>query len=380
MRLRVGFIVNPAAGAGGAVALKGSDGMDLQAEALSRGGHGRGVERGLAFLRTLIGLCPDVAEQTRWYCWAGPMGGSLLAEMGLPGEILGDSGEGTSAQDTRTAARMMRDAGADLLIFVGGDGTARDLLEICADQLPVLGIPAGVKMHSGVFAVTPRTGAALLERLVNGGLVAPIEREVRDFDSEGNPDDGIPVRTYGWLLVPEAAGYLQQTKIGGKESEPLAVEDICADILERVDRSRAIVLGPGSTCARIKSGLGMPPTLRGCDVLCADGTMISDATAAQIEAVGDAQLVVSFSRGQGFLFGRGNQQLSAAFLSHLHWPHDFIVVGSRTKLATLSGQPLLVDTSDAALDARLCGLVEIVSGYQDALLYRVADQPAYSAP
>ncbi len=380
MSLCIGFIVNPAAGAGGAVALKGSDGADLQAEAARRGGHGRGVERGMEFLRALIMLCPQIAAQTRWYCWDGAMGGDLLAEAGLPSEVLGACADGSSGRDTTAAARTMRDAGADLLIFVGGDGTARDLLEVCADQLPVLGIPAGVKMHSGVFAVTPRAAAALLERLVCGGFVAPVAREVRDFDGEGKPGDGIPVRTYGLLLVPEATGFLQQTKIGGKESEPLAVEDICAEVLERLDRSRAIVLGPGSTCARIKQALGLSPTLRGCDVVCADGSAISDATAVQIGTLADAQLVVSFSRGQGFLFGRGNQQLSADFLGHLHWPDDAIVVGTRTKLGSLSGQPLLVDTSDAALDARLCGLVEIVSGYQDSLLYRVSDQLAQTAP
>jgi len=116
----------------------------------------------------------------------------------------------------------------------------------------------------------------------------------------------------------------------------------------------------------------MRGTLRGCDVLMSSGESLLDAQARELEALPAPYLIVSFTRGQGFLFGRGNQQLSAAFLCRLRWPSDVCVVGSRTKLNSLAGRPLLVDTSDVQLDEALCGLIEVVVGYDDRLLYRVS--------
>ena len=279
--------------------------------------------------------------------------------------------EPTSAADTRLAARLLLAGGVDLLIFVGGDGTAREVLAAVGQQVPVIGIPAGVKMHSGVFAVTPRTAGLLLAQLVQGGLVAPVAREVRDYD-ENSPDTEMRIRSYGELCVPEIGGYVQQTKVGGKESEPLALEDICAYVAELLPADRDVVIGPGSTCLAIKSALGIQGTLRGVDVVSHTGGVALDVTAADLENLPAPFVIVSFTRGQGFLFGRGNQQLSARFLARLAWPDDVLIVGSRTKLNTLQHRPLLLDTGDAALDERLSGLVSLVSGYEDRLLYRLA--------
>ena len=370
--LRVGLIVNPVAGVGGAVALKGSDTQATQRQARERGGQARGAASAQAFLESLLQQAPNAPQQMAWYSWGSPMGAQLLRASTWRVEVCGAPHHPTSAADTVMAAAVLAED-VDLIVFVGGDGTARDIFSAVGSELPVLGIPAGVKMHSGVFAVTPRAGAAVLKHLLTGDLVAPVMREVRDFDTSAPVDDGFAVRHYGDLLVPEVGGYLQQTKVGGKESEPLAVEEICAEVLERLDLTRPLVIAPGSTCARIKQALQMPVTLRGVDVRYADGSVAADVSAVDVEGLVDAQLVVSFTRQQGFLFGRGNQQLSAAFLKTLRWPQDVLVVGTRTKLATCEGRPLLVDTQDAQLDARLSGLVSIITGYQDAVLHRVAD-------
>ena len=372
----MGFIVNPVAGLGGSVALKGSDGIELQAEALRRGAEPKATARGAAFLQYLRDSFPAAAQQITWFTWADAMGGSIFNQAAdkqvWEFEVIGEPCTPSTAADTHTAVKALLECDIDCLVFVGGDGTARDVLEIVGSDLPVVGIPAGVKMHSGVFAVSPRSAAMLMAMLASGELVARSHREVRDYDSERSSDTDMQVRTYGELCVPEAGGFLQQTKIGGKESEPLVLEEICVGLLEALPDSRNIVLGPGSTCLAVKQALGMTGTLRGCDVRLAGGQMLADVGAAELQRLERPLLIVSFTRGQGFLFGRGNQQLSASFLSRLQWPEDVRIIGSRSKLLTLQGRPLWLDTGDDALDRRFSGLLEIITGYQDSLLYRLA--------
>lgn len=364
-----GLIINPVAGLGGSVAMKGSDGADVQAEARARGGAPRGSERARRALTTA-----SRAAEVRWLTWSDVMGAQLLDTLGLQAEVLGSSQGEPTATDTRLAAEAMRRAGADLLIFVGGDGTARDLLATLDQSLPVLGIPAGVKMHSGVFATTPERAGELIDLLVDGGLVSLVAREVRDLDEEAIRAGEIRPRYFGELLVPEPGGFLQHTKERGVESEPLAVNEIVAEVVERLEaEARPVVLGPGGTLNAIKQGLGIDGSLLGFDVWQSGTVLGRDVDARWLEAeLEDARLVLSFTRGQGFLIGRGNQQLSPAFLRRIG-RQSLWVVGTRTKLTSLDGRPLLVDTDDPALDRDWSGLIEVITGYQDSLLYRLSD-------
>jgi len=369
----VGLIVNPTAGLGGAVGLYGSDGQELQAQALARGATPKAEERCRSFLDHMATLCSDAPSRVHWLTSTAPMGAQCFDQGHWFFETLPlIPSKPTSAADTRSAAAALRDANVDCLLFVGGDGTARDVMAAVGTKIPVLGIPAGVKMHSGVFAVSPRTAALVMELILNGGLVASVLREVRDFDPATSSLDEITVRSFGELRVPEAGGYVQQTKVGGKESEPLAVQEICAWVMENLPAKRDVVIGPGSTCLAIKQALGLVGTLRGCDVCTADGDVWLNVNAAQLQSLASPYLIVSFTRSQGFLFGRGNQQLSAEFIQGLKLAADVCVVGTRTKLHSLQQRPLLVDTGDAGLDAQLSGLIEVVVGYEDALLYRVS--------
>lgn len=370
--LTFGLLVNPVAGLGGSVGLKGSDGADIQAQARALGGTARGSRRAGRALEA----AGESLRQVRWLAWGGEMGADTLRAAGLEADVLGDPESPPGPEDTRRAARAMAAAGAHLIVFCGGDGTARDLLDAVGQSLPVLGVPCGVKMHSGVFATTPESAGGILAALVEGNLVRATVAEVRDLDEAALREGTVNARFYGELAVPEMGGFLQHTKEGGREIEALALEEIVAEMTERVDDHPAIhVLGPGGSLAALKSALGLTPTLLGVDVLHHSRQAGQDVDAAWLERyladqVDAAYLSISFTRQQGFLLGRGNQQLSPAVLRRIGRDHMW-VMGTRTKLLTLEGRPLRIDTDDAELDREWTGLVEIVTGYRDSLYYRL---------
>jgi len=371
-RLRVGLIVNPVAGIGGTAALRGSDGATMQREAIVRGAVPRAGERA----RRAFVACAPVYERIVVRPWGGAMGEDAVAGLPLACEVLGGPGDITTADDTRRAAACLVAGGIDLLVFAGGDGTARDLLGSIPAALPVLGIPAGVKMQSGVFAVTPEDAGALIVRLAEGGLVAAEVAEIRDRDDTRAAEEGEPwpSRWYGDVRVPRLGGHLQHVKSGGHEVEALVLTEIAAWIAERVAALGGVqVIGPGSTTMAIKERLGIAGTLLGTDVVRDGRLQAADADARTLEAVVTeaSVIVVSFTRRQGFLFGRGNQPLTPSVIRRVPRSHLW-VVGSRTKLASLEGRPLYVDTGDSALDRELRGLIEVVTGYEDLCLYRVA--------
>jgi predicted polyphosphate/ATP-dependent NAD kinase len=370
MPLKVGLLVNPVAGLGGTVALKGSDAPDVQAEALARGARARAPERAARLLRAL-----QHAGDVKWLTWGGTMGAELLAAQGITCVVLGSPPAAPSTEDTKTAASALAAAGVDLLVFAGGDGTARDLLEAIDQRLPVLGVPGGVKMHSGVFATTPERGAELLDALITGGLVSSVIREVRDLDESALRHGEIRPRWFGEMKVPEPGGFLQHTKERGVENEALAVNEIAAEMVEQLaDETRPVVLGPGGTVGEIKRALGFEGSVLGFDVWKEGRLLERDVDAGWLESrIAEAVVVLSFTRGQGFLIGRGNQQLTPVFL-HRIGRDALRVVGTRTKLKSLDGRPLLIDTDDPALDRAWSGLIEVITGYQDRLFYRLSDR------
>jgi predicted polyphosphate/ATP-dependent NAD kinase len=369
--LRVGLVVNPVAGLGGEVALKGSDGTEIQRLALERGATSRVDERIRAALAPLRGRLGEF----EFYAWGGAMGADALRTCGIEPHVVGVPANPSSSTDTRTAAREFANLRIDLLLFAGGDGTARDLASVLPLGVPVIGIPSGVKMHSGVFAITPPDVGRILLRLQSGGLVASDVAEVNDVDEAALREGRVATRYYGELSVPRLGGYLQHVKEGGREVEALVLDEIAESIAERIaDTHDTVALGPGSTVAAVKRRLGIDPTLLGFDIWRDRRTLAADADAATLRALTDrnAKWVLSFTRGQGFLIGRGNQQLTADLLKGIA-RRNLWIVASRTKLASLDGRALRVDSGDADVDRSLYGLIEIVSGYDDALWYRVGN-------
>lgn len=374
--LRIGLLVNPYAGIGGAVGLKGSDGAAIRDEALARGAKPRAVDRAHRALSVL-----DAGHrEVRVYCWEGAMGSDALAGLELPFEIIGrPAADPTTADDTARAAQDLAACELDVLVFAGGDGTARDILDAVGDKVAVLGIPSGVKMHSAVYAVSPEAAGELLLRLATAGLVNVQLREVRDIDEDAFRQGVVKARFYGELLTPEEGHFLQRTKVGGVESEELVVEDIAADIVESMLPGRIYLVGSGSTTAAIMEQLGLPNTLLGVDAICDGAVLLTDASESDLLKLLEqqdkpAEIIVTAIGGQGHIFGRGNQQFSPEVIRRVGLD-NITVVASKGKIKGLEGQPLLVDTNDPELDRELCGYRRIITGYHDAILYPVATIP-----
>ena len=373
--LHVGLVINPLAGLGGTLAFKGSDGGAIRELAVEMPAQDRrrALDRTLRALKVL----GDASQLVRFTCWAGEMGESVLQELGLGKIVLGGVGSGlTSSEDTRLAASEMVEADVDIIVFAGGDGTARDICDVVGLRRPVLGIPAGVKMHSGVFAVSPEAAGELLCLMAEGGLVNVKPGEVRDIDEDAFRRDILRSRFYGELLVPSDGHFLQRTKVGGREDPGLAAADIAAWQVETMEAGRTYMVGPGSTTGAIMDALGLPNTLLGVDVVRDRRLVAADANEECLlqllaETSGPASIVVTAIGGQGHLFGRGNQQFSPAVIQAIGL-ENIIIAAAKSKIAGLSGRPLLVDTNDALLDQALCGLRTIETGYDDRILYRVS--------
>ncbi len=372
--LHVGLLINPLAGLGGSLALKGSDGPELR-DRLARippESRDRSLQRTVRTLRILA----ESSSAVRISCWAGEMGARALQGLGIDFAVLGTvSGELTDASDTRRAAAGLFAQGVDLLLFAGGDGTARDIFDTIGKRCPVLGIPAGVKMHSAVFAVSPEAAGELLLRLADGGLVGISAREVRDIDEAAFRRGEVRSRFYGEMLVPSEGHYLQHTKIGGREDPDLAIADIAAWQVEIMDPESTYLVGPGSTTAAIMAELALPNTLLGVDVVRDGRLLAADVDEDQLlqllgEMPATAHMLVTVIGGQGHLFGRGNQQFSPAVIRRVGL-ENITVVAAKSKITALEGRPLLVDTNDADLDRALSGYRVINTGYDDHVLYPV---------
>ena len=374
--LTIGFIVNPIAGIGGSLGLKGSDELAAM-DALPVVPHSTEPSRSMnRAQRTLALLMPHTA-QLRFACWGGVMGQAVLDSLGLHGEILGEAeNENTGAGDTQLAARAMVAKNVDIIVFVGGDGTARDIFDAVGENYPVLGIPAGVKMHSGVFAVSPEAAGELLVQLVEGGLVGLAPQEVRDIDERAFRENIVKSRFYGEMLVPAEARYLQHTKVGGVENSELAAADIAAWVVETMEEGVSYVIGPGSTTAAIMEQLGLAYTLLGVDVVLDGELLLLDGSEQELlllltQNTGAAKIIVTVIGGQGHVFGRGNQQISPKLI-RLVGVENIQIVAAKAKISALQGRPLLLDTNDPQLDLELSGYRSLITGYQDKILYRLA--------
>ncbi len=365
----IGLIVNPIAGLGGRVGLKGTDGDDLLALALERGAVPAATERAGRALARLHDRCAGV----RLVAARGRMGADLAGAHGFDTEVLpGGGSDVTTADDTRLAAAELVRRRVDLIVFAGGDGTARDIHAVVGDRVPMLGIPTGVKMHSGVFATTPENAGNVVGEFVGSHPHSPVrEAEVVDAELRG---DAITTRLYGAARVPDDSLRVQAVKSRGAPPDEDALDAVCAAIADSMDPRRIYLLGPGTTMRRVLRPLGLEKTLLGVDAVRAGRLLGSDlAERDLIDLVADepATIVIGVVGGQGAILGRGNQQLSPTLIRRVGIENIEIVAGLR-KLLALEPPLLRVDTGDPDLDRAFCGYRRIHVAPRRTLVYRVA--------
>jgi predicted polyphosphate/ATP-dependent NAD kinase len=343
----LGLIVNPVAGMGGAVGLKGTDGRAVLKKAVSLGAKPIAPARAEFFLSEL----KFADEKIRLVVGAGNMGEEEAISCGFACTVLGERKKETTAEDTREIARKIANAKADLLVFCGGDGTARNILEVIKMDIPVLGVPTGVKMHSSVFAVDTKATAKIAIRFLWGEL--PLrEAEVMDVDENAFRAGRVSSRLYGYLLTPYEPYLIQGAKMASPitESELRNQAAIAIYIIENMKPDVAYIIGPGTTTRTIGDLLDAKKTLLGVDVFYNKKIAASDVNEQQIlEKIRGktAQIIVTPIGGQGFIFGRGNQQISPEVI-HRVGLDNIVVVATAGKLRSLKS--LRVDTGDSNLD------------------------------
>ena len=369
MAFRLGLIVNPIAGMGGTVGLKGSDTPEIVARARELGAEPQAPARAGEALAAIA----QAKTPVELFTARGDMGEAEARAAGFSPQPVGSSLDGDStAEDSVQAAQAMAKLPVDLILFAGGDGTARDLVRAIGAKVPVVGIPAGVKMHSAVYATNPRAAARMVLRYMPGG-VALRELEVMDIDEAAFRVGAVSAKLYGYLSVPYLPDLVQGTKAGGVSSDRTALAGIAARIAEAMEPERLYILGPGTTMRAVAEAIGVEKTLLGVDLLRDGARIADDAGERDILATldGTAAIAVTPIGGQGHFFGRGNQQISARVISRVGIEH-ITVAATMEKIASLRDNLLHVDTGDRALDEKLSGWRRVITGYQTDTVCRVS--------
>jgi predicted polyphosphate/ATP-dependent NAD kinase len=367
---KLGLIVNPVAGIGGRVGLKGSDGAEIQRRALELGAVPQSQHRAIQALERITSV-----DGLELITYPGEMGEDAARGCGFQPTVIGSIKPGeTTPEDTVDAARDMLRLNVNLLLFAGGDGTARDIYNAIGDGLPVLGIPAGVKIHSAVFGTNPLSAGDLAASYLQGKVSALREGEVMDIDEEAFRQGIVSAKLYGYLKVPFQRRLVQSLKTPSSPGEQAAMAAIAADVVSNMENGWLYIIGPGTTTRAITSRLGLDKTLIGVDVV-ADGKLIAaDVNEAQLLELlqgRKAKIIVTPIGGQGYIFGRGNQQISPKVIEKVG-RNNVIVVSTTGKIHSLRGQPLWVDTGDRAVDEMLSGHIRVVTGYNERIVYRVS--------
>jgi predicted polyphosphate/ATP-dependent NAD kinase len=367
---KLGLLINPVAGVGGSVGLKGSDGADTLAKALALGAKPLASQRAAQALQVLQGQDVEI------FTYPAEMGADVANGLGFKTTVIGSikSGE-TTALDTQRAAKELVAEQIDLLLFAGGDGTARNIADVLDDQVSVLGIPAGVKIHSGVYAITPKAAGEIIALLVSGNMLTLGHQEVRDIDEVAFREGRVKAKYYGELQVPQEHRYLQNVKSSGKEVEELVIADIAADVVEQMEDDIYYVIGSGTTVKAVMDELGLENTLLGVDLVKNGELVAQDCTAEQLLTLTENQptkIIITIIGGQGHIIGRGNQQLSADLISRVG-KENIMLLATKTKLKELEGRSLVCDSISQSLNQKMSGVIPVITGYHDKVLYRIGE-------
>ena len=361
--MKIGLIVNPIAGMGGSVGLKGTDG-EAYRKALELGAKPVTPQR----IEDTLSLIKR--RDVMFLVAPGKMGENHIKKFGFDYEVIGKIGEETTADDTKRIAKKMLKEGIDLLIFVGGDGTARDIADAVDLEIPVVAIPSGVKMFSSVFALSPRAAARMIDEF-NGECE---EKEVLDIDEEAFRENRLSARLYGYLKVPKIKSLLQKGKeasnVSGSAEENK--REIARYVVENMENDILYILGPGTTVKAIADKIGMEKTLLGIDAVYNKELVGKDLNERGlldlIEKYKKAKIIVTPIGGNGFIFGRGSKQFTPEVLKRVG-RDNIIVVGTRDKVFKL--ECLRVDTGNFEVDKELSGYMKVITGYKEEIIMEV---------
>lgn len=354
---------------GGAVGLKGTDG-DAYVEALKRGAVPVTPERAKRFLSSI-----ENRDEAFIVSAPGVMGEDLVEGSKMGYRVVGslEKGETTSAEDTKRIVGEMMGENLDLLVFVGGDGTSRDIYDVVGSETPVLGVPSGVKMFGSVFAVNAEAAAEVVDAFIKGN-VEIIEKEVLDINEEAFRSSRLDVKLYGYMKVPTVRGLVQAGKEPSRHRESQIENQvaIARRMVEDMEEGVMYLLGPGTTTRTIADELNLEKTLLGVDAI-RDGKLIGEDLneAGILELLGkfdEARIVLSPIGGQGFIFGRGNQEFSPEVIGSIG-KENVIVVATRDKVDKLGC--LRVDTGEAEVDEVLRGYIKVMIDYREWRLIKV---------
>lgn len=370
--MKLGLIVNPIAGMGGRVGLKGTDGAEVLQQAISLGAVPEANSKARRALKELLPLQPKLQICT----YPGAMGEDVAKELGFQTEVVGAVGIQTGPEDTMAAAEKMLAEQVDLLCFAGGDGTARNVAAVVKTALPVIGIPAGVKIHSGVFASHPQAAGVLALKYLSGEELELVDGEVMDIDEEAFRAGVVTTRLYGVMRVPSAPEFVQMTKSGGSQAPE---QEVLLGIAERIAEEMKenpetfYIIGSGSTLSPIMEVLGLPNSLLGIDVVRNQELIAQDANERKILELiqgQPAKIIVTVIGSQGYVFGRGNQQISAEVIRQVG-RENILIAATRSKIETLQGRPLLVDTGDPEVNSWFSGYVRVITSFASEMAVRI---------
>ncbi len=309
------------------------------------------------------------------------MGEQEALEAGFDPKVIGEiHPDETTAENTIQAARDLRDAGVDLILFAGGDGTARNIFDALGEEkVAVLGIPGGCKIHSAVYAINPRTAGDLVVQYLEGKVKDLKVSEVMDIDEEAFRKNVVTAKLYGYLYVPNEKRMVQNMKSGRGYSEEAALDQLSRYFAETMDPDTLYVVGTGSTTKKILDKLGQDGTLLGVDLVYGKKIVAKDVNEKGIldylsTTNGSVKMIVTVIGGQGYIFGRGNQQLSPTVIRRIGL-ENIIIAASKPKMLSLFGKSLLVDTGDEKLNEELTGYKRVYVGYEDSVIFKVTNMP-----
>ena len=380
---KVGLLINPIAGMGGRVGLKGTDGADIVTLARERGAI---PESSLKAVKALKQLLP-LRDELLFLVAQGSMGEMAVREIGLryeivyePGrpdgvveDVMNEVGVDTSAADSIKILEQFRALDVELVLFAGGDGTARDVAKGIGLTVPVVGIPAGVKIYSPVFAITPEAAGRMAYDYLSESIMGLVEKEVIDIEETAFRRDEIVTEVYGYLTVLNDQVHLQNLKSPTPQDGASAQVSAALQVIDEMVDDVYYIVGSGSTTSRVMEELGLSGTQLGVDIIKNRQLIAKDVSEKEILAIiGDqpVKLIVTPMGGQGYLFGRGNQQLSDKVLARIA-KDDIIIVSTHGKINTFYGRPLWIYTGDSVIDEKLSGYYKIVLGYGRYGIYKV---------